>query len=371
MTRFLPFLMLILGLAGCNKLRNWKYNPPNVLLISVEGLSRALPCYGDTTFQTPNIDRLAMRSVIFEEAFAQHPTAPLALTSIFTGLYPRMAVAQAGGGVYESSIFPALESGDYRIAFLGLAATYQDAEAPVAISRYTELTESERFRAIDNPAVTEQAISLWDEYEGEPFFVNTHYRMNAVQSSSPKAVYQSALTEVDQEIGRLLDELMSRQEASNTIVLLLGLNPMAVAYPINNRAHFMPSYVKVPMLYYDFEHDSSRRVADLTELRSLYPTLGDRCLEAGQKIQACNAPSLSQILNGRFREIPYSETGLSNDRHYFAAYTSGFFYLSELEGEEGLFSLSPPPPEQLPGDAVLMDSLKYIFRQKYKLSAMD
>ena len=125
------------------------------------------------------------------------------------------------------------------------------------------------------------------------------------------------------------------------------------------------------MLYYDFEQDSSRRVADLTELRSLYPTLWERCLEAGQKIQACNAPSLSQILNGRFREIPYGETGLSNDRHYFAAYTSGLFYLSEFEGKEELFSLAPPHSEQLPGDTVPMDSLRRIFRQKYELSVMD
>ncbi len=371
MNRFLLLLILALGFASCNKLRNWKYNPPNVLLISVEGLSRALPCYGDTVFQTPNIDRLAMRAVVFEQALAQHPTSLHALNSIYTGWYPRLTLTYPDDGPYLRSLFPGLGSGDYRISFPGLAAAFQKSEAPVAWLTDVQQAEAEPPRQAGNPGVTQQVVNILEKYEGDPFFINAYYRMKATQNTSSEAGYQEALTEVDQEIGQLLNELMSRQEASNTIVVLAGLNPMGVAPRNLSRNSFSPEFVKVPLLYYDFEQDSSRRVPHLTELRSLYPTLSKRCLEDGQEQPACNAPSIPQMLEGSFREMAYSEVGLCNDRRYFAAYTAEWFYLSEAGGVKELFSLSGTQAKLLPADSTLLDSLKHAFQQKYRLSAVD
>ena len=371
MARFLFFLILSLSIFGCNKLRNWKYNPPNVLLLSVKGLSRALPCYGDTTFQTPHIDRLAMRSVIFEEALAQHPTAAHALNSIYTGWYPRFFMTYPEDKTYLNSLFPALESGDYRIAFPGSAARQQEVHESVRLAHYVNKAEVDPPSATGHPAVTEQVLSLWSKYEGEPFFVNAHYRMKALEHNSSEAAYQEALAEVDVEIGRLLDELMERQEASNTIVILLGLNPMGVTPRHIDRSSFMPRFVKVPLLYYDFQQDSSQRVPGLTELRSLFPTLAERCLGKDSELHVCNAPSLQQILDGRVRKMEHGNAGLSNDTQYSAAYTSGLLYLSEFEGARELFSLSGAQAEQLPGDSILLDSLAVISNQKYLRSTAD
>ena len=43
----------------------------NFLLIVVDDLRPALGCYGDNNAYTPNIDRMAQNSVLFNRAYAQ------------------------------------------------------------------------------------------------------------------------------------------------------------------------------------------------------------------------------------------------------------------------------------------------------------
>ncbi|GEM_PF-3068466 len=369
--RLLWPLLLLSVLFSCNKLRNWKYNPPNVLLISVEGLSRALPCYGDTVFHAPNIDRLAMRALVFEDALAQHPLAEEALTSIFTGWYPNLFGTIPGEGPYLNSIFPGLESGDYRIAFPGLKPRDKSAYDPIRVAHFADKVELEASNATGNAGVTAQVFSLWSKYEGDPFFINAHYQMGAILQDSNQMAFQDALTEVDREVGRLLDHLMDIQEASNTIVILLGVNPMGISPKDLEREYFKPQYVKVPFLYYDFKQDSSRRVPQLTELRTLFPTLVERCFVDGQQTHACNAPSVQQILDGDFGEIKYADYGRSSSLKYHSLYTPNLLYLTEFEGKRELFRLNGLQTEQLPSDSVLMDSLRYISHRKYTLSTVN
>ena len=364
-------LLLFTVLFSCNKLRNWNYDPPNVLLISVEGLSRALPCYGDTVFQAPNIDRLAMRAVVFEDALAQHPLAEEALTSVFTGWYPDLFPAYPENGLYLNSLFPGLASGDYRIAFPGLKPRGKSAYDPVRAAHFSEKAALKIPKATGNVGVTAQVFTLWSAYEGDPFFINAHYQMEAILQDSNQVAYQDALTEVDKEIGRLLDQLMDIQEASNTIVILLGVNPMSVPAEDLERKHFMPQYVKVPFLYYDFKQDSSQRVPQLTELRSLFPTLVERCFVDGQKVHGCNAPTVQQILDGDVGGIQHTAFGISNSARYHALYTSDYFYLTEDEGPRGLFNLKDIAPVHLYSDSDLMDSLEVVYQRKSKLSVTD
>ena len=44
---------------------------PNVLMIAIDDLRPALGCFGDKTAITPNIDRLAKRSMVFNQAHCQ------------------------------------------------------------------------------------------------------------------------------------------------------------------------------------------------------------------------------------------------------------------------------------------------------------
>ena len=62
---------------------------PNVLLICVDDLKPLLGCYGDKVVQSPNIDRLAKRGVVFEKAFCNQAVCSPSRNALTTGLRPQ------------------------------------------------------------------------------------------------------------------------------------------------------------------------------------------------------------------------------------------------------------------------------------------
>ncbi len=70
----------------------------NVLLITVDTLrADRLGVYGHETAHTPNLDRLAEQSFVFENALASSPRTGPSHTSILTGLYPHRHGALSNG----------------------------------------------------------------------------------------------------------------------------------------------------------------------------------------------------------------------------------------------------------------------------------
>ncbi|MFT5499187.1 MAG: iduronate 2-sulfatase [Kiritimatiellia bacterium] len=61
---------------------------PDVLMIAIDDLRPMLGCYGDRHIQTPNIDRLAARSQVFERAYCQVAKCGPSRLSLMTGLRP-------------------------------------------------------------------------------------------------------------------------------------------------------------------------------------------------------------------------------------------------------------------------------------------
>ena len=59
----------------------------NVLLIIADDLNCDLGAYGNLVVKTPNIDRLAERGVLFENAHNQYPLCGPSRASFMTGMY--------------------------------------------------------------------------------------------------------------------------------------------------------------------------------------------------------------------------------------------------------------------------------------------
>lgn len=81
--------VLSYGTVYPKQLKNIQFNyQPNILWFSVEDIGCYLTAYGDSTVETPNLDRLAQEGVVFDNAFTTAGVCSPSRSSIITALYP-------------------------------------------------------------------------------------------------------------------------------------------------------------------------------------------------------------------------------------------------------------------------------------------
>jgi len=80
--------LAVLG-AGAVYAENREPQVKNVLLLYVDDLRPEINCYGKSKLITPNIDRLARRSLVFNKAYCQVPICMPSRVSTLSGMYAR------------------------------------------------------------------------------------------------------------------------------------------------------------------------------------------------------------------------------------------------------------------------------------------
>ena len=81
-------IIIALGLAAAGLPSVAAESRPNILMIAVDDLRPQLRCYGVEQVHSPNIDRLASQSLLFERAYCMVPTCGASRASLMTSIRP-------------------------------------------------------------------------------------------------------------------------------------------------------------------------------------------------------------------------------------------------------------------------------------------
>jgi arylsulfatase A-like enzyme len=194
-----------------------------------------LGCYGNHEIDTPNLDRLCERGVVFSRAVATAPSTLPSHASIFTGLYPRHHGARANAlyhlGNEQQTLAEVLSENGYETAAFvsafvldskfGLAQGFDHYDDDVLASNTPMGFANRR-----GDVTTERAIQWLEKPRSRPFFMWVHY-FDAHAPYDPPAPfagryaqpYDDEIAFVDQQVGRLLTALEASGDRETLIVV--------------------------------------------------------------------------------------------------------------------------------------------------------
>ncbi|WP_455170590.1 sulfatase family protein, partial [Aegicerativicinus sediminis] len=152
---------------------------PNVLWIVTEDISPTLSMYGDSTAQTPNLDKLARESMVYDNAFAVVGVCAPTRSSIITGMYPTTIgtmhmrtgqdVMSWGKRTYEDK--KEIERTDLE----GNGIRQYAAVIPDYVKCYTEYLRAEGYFCTNNQKTDYQfaaPVTAWDENNNKAHWRN-------------------------------------------------------------------------------------------------------------------------------------------------------------------------------------------------------
>jgi uncharacterized sulfatase len=221
----------VLLLASCV----YAADRPNILWITSEDNGPHLGCYGDTYADTPHLDALAARGLIYLNAWSNAPVCAPARTAIITGMYPTSLGAQ-----HMRSLVRLPESIRLLPQYLREAGYY------------CANNVKEDYNVQPNGRVWDESTGRahWrGRRDGQPFFAvfnftTTHesqirlrphrpvhdpakVRVPAYHPDTPEvrrdwAQYYDKLTEMDRQAGDILGQLQADGLADDTIIFYFG-----------------------------------------------------------------------------------------------------------------------------------------------------
>src|SRR5436190_2361976 len=198
--------------------------PPNFLFIFADDLGLPpVACYGNSYYQTPNIDRLAREGIRFTDAYAACPVCSPTRAALMTGQYPaRTRVTDfIPGAAYPwarlkqlewqkylplsaTTLAEELTARGYVTALFGkwhLARGYLPPEsvaegpdrqgfAETLITHKPKKGQDPEKDAHGVEQVTQRALQFLDQHKGEPFFLEIAHNSIHAPILAPKALVE-------------------------------------------------------------------------------------------------------------------------------------------------------------------------------------
>ena len=314
--------------------------PANVILITMDTTrADALGTYGQKLPTSPNIDRLAERGVLFEQAAASNPETLPSHSTIFTGKWPYMHGVRSNAGYVLSernlTLAEVLKERGY--------ATGAEVAAPV-LRRETQVTQGfDHYRGAESPGVelkvirftkgetpevtrmirlgsdiTARGIDFLREHRDEPFFLWLHYfdahnpnaappRFNELIPTSP---YHAEVAGADFQIGLLLRELAQLGLRDRTLVVLTadhGEGLMEHGEP-SHSFFVYETTMRVPLVFAGLpELPQGLRIPSLVRTADVAPTILD--LLQLPPLDGVQGVSLVPLIKGLKKDLELTSYG--------------------------------------------------------------
>jgi uncharacterized sulfatase len=210
-------------------------NRPNILWITSEDNGPHLGCYGDTYADTPNLDALAARGLIYRNAWSNAAVCAPARTAIITGMYPTSLGAQHMRSLVDLPASIRLlpqylrEAGyyctnnvkeDYNVRPNGSVWDESSNRA-----HWRGRRDDQPFFAVFNFTTTHE--SQIRQRPHRPVHDPAKVRVPAYHPDTPEvrrdwAQYYDKLTEMDRQAGNILRQLEADGLADDTIIFYFG-----------------------------------------------------------------------------------------------------------------------------------------------------
>lgn len=285
---------------------------PNIVWIVCEDISPTLSMYGDSTAKTPHLDKLALESVVYDNAFAPVGVCAPTRSSIITGMYPTSIgtmnmrtgkdVHSWGKRTYEKSI-PIVDIENNSII-------QYSAVIPSSVKCFTEYLRADGYYCTNNQKTDYQfaaPITAWEENNAKahwrnapketPFFSVfnigiTHesqlWKQTGPLTVAPKTVpvppylqntdiarkdiarHYSNIELMDLEVGQLIQQLKDDGLYDSTIIFFYSDHGGPL--PRQKRA-ILDSGLKVPFMIKGVENKEIGRTNRLISFTDLAPTI--------------------------------------------------------------------------------------------------
>jgi choline-sulfatase len=241
-------VVALAALVACSRTSRQEIGPPpalrplNLVLVTIDTLRPDhLHCYGYSKIDTPSVDSIAARGVLFENAVTQTPLTPPSHASIFTGVNPTVHhVRDTGGFVLQPSTTLTTilqKQGWDTAAFVSSAVLKKQFGFDQGFSVYDDhmprpgntrdfLEDPER------PAgdTIDRAVQWLEGQSGKPYFVWVHlydphlpYRPpSPFREKYKDRPYDGEIAYADRELGRLFQEVRKKSPPDRTILVVLS-----------------------------------------------------------------------------------------------------------------------------------------------------
>jgi arylsulfatase A-like enzyme/Flp pilus assembly protein TadD len=292
----------------------------NVLLVTIDTLrTDRVSCYNPKYLQTPRIDALAARGVLFERAFAHDPITLASHTNILLGLVPPAhGVSENSKSVvspeflslaellkaqgYATGAFVSSFSLDSRFGLDQGFDVYDDAypSKPAPGLPFSERPAEKTVAAALTWLKAQKGkwfcwVHLWDPHA--PYEPPEPYATRF--NTDP---YSGEVAYVDAELGKIFDWLERQGGLTSTAVVLTGDHAESLGeHGETYHSYFAyDSTIWVPLIMAGPGLPSARRVKDYVSHVDIFPTV---CELLGLKPPAdLHGASLAPFFNGRSRK---------------------------------------------------------------------